>query len=192
MAAFNGHEGWLRHLLGAGASPHAAYVDGSEPLHVACQQGHAACARALVEAGADPSRLWEGLTAAELAARHGHRDVVSLLARLEAALGAAMAPIEEERDELDAVEVTAAAHVAAAEEAVAAAEAVEVATTAGEVVAAKTAQAVEMAVAAGEEAVEVEAAVVPVAAARTPCPRGHSEPTSLWSPPSTSPRSRRR
>ena len=55
-------------------------VYGATPLSIACQRGHAACASALLDAGADPNRRRAGgLTPLSYAALEGHAQCVIAL-----------------------------------------------------------------------------------------------------------------
>ena len=55
----------------------------SQLLHVAARKGHAGLARLLLAQGVDPSTPRDGLLPAQLAARHGHRELALLLGGTE-------------------------------------------------------------------------------------------------------------
>ena len=56
-AAYGGHGGCVRHLLGAGADVHAAMpANGAGAAHAAAQNGHVEVLKELVAAGADLAR----------------------------------------------------------------------------------------------------------------------------------------
>ena len=83
-AAYQGREDMIRYLLSSGAQVN--YNNGSSdayvntPLMMAAMQGHTTAALLLLRAGADPRvRIVNGHTAAELAAKHQGRAMVSLL-----------------------------------------------------------------------------------------------------------------
>lgn len=52
-AAFNGHVLSLQRLIAQGMCVNLSTLDQVSPLHGACQQGHANCAKLLVENGAN-------------------------------------------------------------------------------------------------------------------------------------------
>ncbi len=68
-------------LLARGADPNVTQGGGWTPLHAAARHGDAAMARALLEHGARPgTRSDDGKTAADLATKAGHEELVALLA----------------------------------------------------------------------------------------------------------------
>ena len=76
-AAVYGHTAAVEALLRLGADPDATTSNGWTALVAAAFYGQAECARLLLEAGADASLRptggrWEGKTALEVAAGHGH------------------------------------------------------------------------------------------------------------------------
>ena len=82
----------LRALLDAGCDVDERDFSGFTPLMVAAREGHADCARLLLQRGADLHNLSDdgskdplGSTAAHIAAERGHKDV--LLALLDAGCG---------------------------------------------------------------------------------------------------------
>ena len=80
-AAALGHVNQLEILLGLDPSlADSRDTGGTTPLHLAARYGHAAAARRLLDAGADPSaRSATGETAADLARAAGHTDLAGLL-----------------------------------------------------------------------------------------------------------------
>ena len=56
---------------------------GSQLLHVAARKGHAGLVRSLLAQGVDPSTPRDGLLPAQVAARHGHRELALLLGENE-------------------------------------------------------------------------------------------------------------
>ena len=60
----------------------------SQLLHVAARKGHAGLVRSLLAQGVDPSTPRDGLLPAQLAARHGHRELALLLGGTEPPLQA--------------------------------------------------------------------------------------------------------
>ena len=72
-AASRGNDDEVRKLLALGVHPDAAKRDGEGALFAAASGGHAACARLLLRAGADPlaGRDGQGATALHVAARSG-------------------------------------------------------------------------------------------------------------------------
>ena len=80
-AAALGHVNQLEILLGLDPSLAGSEdAAGTTPLHLAARYGHAAAARRLLDAGADPSaRSATGETAADLARAAGHADLAGLL-----------------------------------------------------------------------------------------------------------------
>jgi ankyrin repeat protein len=80
-AAALGHVNQLEILLGLDPSLAGSEdTAGTTPLHLAARYGHAAAARRLLDAGADPSaRSATGETAADLARAAGHPELAGLL-----------------------------------------------------------------------------------------------------------------
>jgi ankyrin repeat protein len=80
-AAALGHVNQLEILLGLDPSLAAEErADGTTPLHLAARFGHAAAARRLLDAGADPdARNGEGESAADLARGSGHAELTAML-----------------------------------------------------------------------------------------------------------------
>ena len=60
----------------------------SQLLHVAARKGHAGLVRSLLAQGVDPSTPGDGLLPAQVAARHGHRELALLLGGTEPPLQA--------------------------------------------------------------------------------------------------------
>ena len=88
LAALHGHASVATLLCEAGAMPvDSADVDGTTPLTIAAQRGHAQCVRALIMARADmeASRA-DGMGALAYAALGGHAPCVRLLVLASAAL----------------------------------------------------------------------------------------------------------
>ena len=87
-AAFSGDEARLRQLIGQGLEPdgHEPHA-GATPLWLACLGGHAACARLLIELGADTNAASnDGATPLAMCCINGHDACAALLlsARAEA------------------------------------------------------------------------------------------------------------
>jgi hypothetical protein len=83
-AAYQGNDRVVRFLIERGAKVNADARDGgtyvNTPLMMAAIQGHEAISRALLRAGADADvRVYGGLTAAELAAKHNHAGLSQVL-----------------------------------------------------------------------------------------------------------------
>lgn len=83
-AAYQGHDSALRLLLAHGARVNADAENGSTyintPLMMAAIQGHERIVLELLRAGADPAiRVHGAHTAAELAAKYGHHNLLRLL-----------------------------------------------------------------------------------------------------------------
>ncbi|HKA04941.1 MAG TPA: ankyrin repeat domain-containing protein [Acidimicrobiales bacterium] len=80
-AAALGHVNQLEILLGLDPSLASAEgVAGTTPLHLAARYGHAAAARRLLDAGADPTaRSDTGETAADLARAAGHAELAATI-----------------------------------------------------------------------------------------------------------------
>lgn len=86
IAAFGGHTGVIRALLGAGADVDAVNASGDTALIVSARYGHADATAILLEAGADTKVLdgADALTAFEVAKMHDKLDVVAMLREHEA------------------------------------------------------------------------------------------------------------
>uniref|UniRef100_A0A3B3ZNA7 SOCS box domain-containing protein n=1 Tax=Periophthalmus magnuspinnatus TaxID=409849 RepID=A0A3B3ZNA7_9GOBI len=80
-AAFNGHVLTLRRLISQGVSVNLNTLDWVSPLLTACTQGHTACAKLLLENGANQinSPTVDGHTALTEACARGHEACVSVL-----------------------------------------------------------------------------------------------------------------
>jgi hypothetical protein len=83
-AAYQGHDRIVRYLIERGARVNGDAEDGvvyvNTPLMMAAIQGHADTAMWLLRAGADPRvRIYLGSTAAELAQKNNHRNMLSAL-----------------------------------------------------------------------------------------------------------------
>ena len=79
LAAYHGHAGTVRLLLGAGAAPDARNAKGQTPLGGAAFKGHVDVARLLLDAGADPRADQGGVTPGDLAVTFGRREITELL-----------------------------------------------------------------------------------------------------------------
>jgi ankyrin repeat protein len=84
LAAFMGHPGAVKLLLGRGADPHAVAASPEigpvQPLHSAAATGQVECARLLLEAGADPNaRQGGGFVPLDSALQSGNAELERLL-----------------------------------------------------------------------------------------------------------------
>jgi ankyrin repeat protein len=74
------HVELVRLLLDHGADPNSTQHGGYTPLHETAQNGFLISTQALLDAGADATiRTSDGKTARDLAAEHGHAEIVALL-----------------------------------------------------------------------------------------------------------------
>lgn len=83
-ASHKGHDGAVRALLDAGADEDEREDGGATALCCASNRGHVSCVKALLKRGANRKlvcEVWDGGsgTAAQLAKRNGHKEVVALL-----------------------------------------------------------------------------------------------------------------
>ena len=80
MAAYFGNVSLVRLLLEWGVLVDVVGVEEGTAFHCACFNGHAECVAVLVKAGCDTTlRDNDGETGRQIAERHGHAAVLSLL-----------------------------------------------------------------------------------------------------------------
>jgi ankyrin repeat protein len=79
QASYSGHPAVTRLLLRAGADPNLAYGEGVTALTVAADKGQTEIVRLLLAAGADKNYKSYRGTAAEIAERRGHTEILDLL-----------------------------------------------------------------------------------------------------------------
>jgi hypothetical protein len=92
LAAWKGHLGVVRTLLGRGAQVNAKAKDGSTALMAAAQGGHGTIVQVLLDKGADVNaKMQDGATAQALASGDGHEAILKTL-RAAAASGKGKGP----------------------------------------------------------------------------------------------------
>jgi Ankyrin repeats (3 copies) len=79
QAAYTDHPKIVKRLLEAGANPNLVCGEGETALTVAADHGNTEIVRLLLAAGADRNYKTPWGTAAEIAQRKGHAEIVSLL-----------------------------------------------------------------------------------------------------------------
>ena len=79
QASYSGHPGVTRLLLRAGADPNLAYGEGVTALTVAAEAGDTEIVCLLLAAGADKNYKTYNGTAAQIAERHGHTEILDLV-----------------------------------------------------------------------------------------------------------------
>ena len=83
IAIIKGHTQIVPVLLANGADPNLQQSNCLTALMLACFTGHSNTVDLLLKSGADPSIKLGGLTALDVAAKRGHKDIVDLLQTME-------------------------------------------------------------------------------------------------------------
>ena len=79
-ASCKGHIASVDLLLKTSANPNCQSLDGTTPLHIACENGHLPVVNLLLTANANPKlERYNGMTPLNLAHQNGHTAIVSLL-----------------------------------------------------------------------------------------------------------------